>query len=107
MSGPTYLLMAADGCQTPFTIPGTTRTYSVANPGTTPVPLEDALILLQHGWTGAVGGQFIGYGTTAGEPPVPSRLVGQIWMHASGNAINVWAGPIAGWLKVFSGAAGT
>jgi hypothetical protein len=50
MSLPNLIVMPADGAQSPFTIPGTTRRYSCTAGAAISVPGEDATIMRGMGW---------------------------------------------------------
>jgi hypothetical protein len=102
MSWPTEIVMPADNAANPFTIPGTTRTYSCAAGSVITVPGEDALMLRSQGWVGAAHALIIGTGPTSARPKY--LFQGQAYMDTTLGRIVLYGGPKTGWLNYFTGA---
>jgi len=103
MSLPTLMCMPGDGAVNPFTIPGTTRTYTCTAGSAILVPEEDANLLRSQGWVAAGPGAVVKRaGPTSTRPATP--FVGEIQIDTTENLAVIYAGPKTGWLNVATGA---
>ncbi len=102
MSLPNQIVMPGDGAPNPFTIPGTTRTYTCSAGSSISVVGDDANILRNAGWVSANGAAVIGSGATSGRPA--NALIGQAYIDTTVGAIVIYGGRKAGWLHHCTGA---
>ncbi len=109
MSLPRMQVMPADQVVSPFTIPGTTRTYSASAGTSINVPGEDGLILVAHGWCGlTLEGAFAGAGTTAQRPTsasFPTLRKDMFYVDTTLGYVVIYSGPVLNeWFHAATGA---
>lgn len=98
--------MLGDYGVTPYTIPGTSRTYSTSVGTAITVPGEDAFILRSVGWVGAVDAPIKQTGATSARPSlIGSGTIGHAYLDTTINNLVLWSGPVTNhWLSATTGA---
>jgi hypothetical protein len=97
--------MPGDGAANPFTIPGTTRTYSCTAGSAISVVGEDATLLRGQGWVAAGPGTPIKHtGPTTSRPTAPTVMMGEVYIDTTENIAVIYGGPKTAWMNVATGA---
>jgi hypothetical protein len=109
MSLPTSVVIASDVATNPFTIPGTTRTYSTTVGTAITVPGEDSPLLQGQGWLsldGTTAGPYLGAFTTGARPTITQTKgqIGTMILDTTLNYVLFWGGPTSKWVHAVSGA---
>jgi hypothetical protein len=100
------VVMPGDGAPSPFTIPGTARTYTCSSGSAITVPGEDGIVLQNHNWVG-LGAGLAGKwsaGPTTARPTVPNLAIGHVHIDTTENLAVIYGGPVTGWMNIATGA---
>jgi hypothetical protein len=103
MAVSTKLLFPGDGAVNPYTVPGTTRTYTCAAGASVLVPEFDAILMQNSGWVNSCGERGAA-GVTASRPASP--YVNQVYNDTQAGYLVVYGGKVTGWLRCTNGASG-
>lgn len=103
MSLPSQVVMPGDNAPNPFTIPGTGRTYRCAAGSSIVVNGDDAILLKNAGWIGAVANAPAGAGPTSSRP-TSGLNIGAAYHDTTVGAVVLWGGPKTGWVHHSTGA---
>jgi hypothetical protein len=103
MSQPNLIVMPGDGAANPFTIPGTSRTYTCTVGSAISVVGEDANVLRSKGWVRCgPGTRITRSGATTARPTHPEIAEG--FVDSTVGAVVIFAGPVSGWRNPVTGA---